>query len=72
LFFSGQIDFEGGDFLSGQTRDATVTFPPVRGLLEELTDGRRWRIQEGSRLIGTAELLRVVQPNKRINPSAKR
>src|SRR5450759_3371802 len=57
-FFIGQVDFEGGDLHPGESRDVTVTFLPVRGLVDELVPGRCWRIQQGSRLIGTAELLR--------------
>jgi hypothetical protein len=60
-FFIGQVDFEGGDLQPGESRDVTVTFLPVRGLVDQLSPGRRWRIQEGSQLVGMAELRRVVQ-----------
>jgi len=60
-FCIGQVDIGGCDLQPGESRDVTVTFLPVRGLPEELVPGRIWRIQEGYRLLGTAQLRRVVQ-----------
>ncbi len=57
-FFIGQVEVPEGEWVHpGETRELTITFLNVAGLQEQLTSGKRWRIQEGSRLIATAELL---------------
>jgi elongation factor Tu len=57
-FFIGQVEVPEGQWVyPGETRELTITFFNVAGLREQLTPGRRWRIQEGPRLIATAELL---------------
>jgi len=57
-FFIGQLEVPEGEWVyPGETRELTITFMNVVGLREQLTPGRRWRLQEGWRLIATAELL---------------
>jgi hypothetical protein len=40
--------------------ELTVTFLNVVGIVEILQIGRRWRIQEGKKLIGLAETLSIL------------
>jgi translation elongation factor EF-Tu-like GTPase len=57
-FFIGQLEVAEGDWVHpGETRDLVITFLNVVGLDELLKVGRVWRIQEGSRLVATAEVL---------------
>ncbi len=44
---------------SGETRDLPITFLNVRGLAELLHVGRKWRIQEGGKLVATPNYLRL-------------
>lgn len=58
--YIGQIELgEGQSLAPGESRQVIVRFLNVRGLREQLTVGRVWRIQEGMKLIGTAEVLSV-------------
>ena len=60
-FFIGQVEVAEGEWVHpGETRELTITFMNVAGLREQLTPGRRWRIQEGWRLVATAELLSLL------------
>jgi elongation factor Tu len=60
-FFIGQVEVPEGEWVHpGETRELTITFLNVAGLREQLTPGKRWRIQEGSHLIATAELLSLL------------
>lgn len=60
-FFMGQVEVPEGEWVyPGETRELTITFANVVGLREQLTPGRRWRMQEGWRLIATAELLSLL------------
>jgi translation elongation factor EF-Tu-like GTPase len=60
-FFIGQVEVPEGEWVyPGETRELTITFINVAGLREQLTPGRRWRLQEGWRLIATAELLSLL------------
>jgi elongation factor Tu len=60
-FFIGQVEVPEGEWVHpGETRELTITFMNVVGLREQLTPGRRWRLQEGWRLIATAELLSLL------------
>lgn len=57
-FFMGQVELPEGEWVHpGETRDLAITFSNAAGLEEQLTPGRRWRIQEGWRLVATAELI---------------
>jgi elongation factor Tu len=59
-FFIGQIEVPEGEWVqTGETRDLWITFLNVRGLAEKLTVSRKWRIQEGSKLVASAEILGV-------------
>ena len=59
-FLIGQIEVPEGEWIQpGETREVFVRFLNVRGLAQELNAGRNWRIQEGSKLVATAEVLSV-------------
>ena len=59
-FYIGQLQIPAGELVSpGETRDLEVVFLNGRGLSELLSVGRRWRIQEGARLVAKAEVLEV-------------
>ena len=58
IFYIGQVEVPEGAWIHpGDTRDLTITFLNVRGIAELLQVGRKWRIQEGGRLIANAEVL---------------
>jgi translation elongation factor EF-Tu-like GTPase len=60
-FFVGQVEVPKGEWVHpGETREFTISFLNVVGLAEQLTEGRRWRIQEGPRLVAMAELLAIL------------
>jgi hypothetical protein len=58
-FYIGQVDFDGGDLLPGETREVSVRFLPVRSLPDKLVVGRKWRVQVGTKLLGMAEVTQV-------------
>ena len=59
-FYIGQVEIpEGESVAPGETRELVITFLPVVGVAEELKPGRRWRIQEGAKLVALAEVLAV-------------
>jgi elongation factor Tu len=59
-FYIGQVEIpEGESVAPGETRELMITFLPVIGIVEELKLGRRWRIQEGGKLVAFAEVLAV-------------
>ncbi len=58
-FYIGQLEIpENHPVKPGETRDLVVTFLNGPGLSELLLEGRTWRIQEGSKLVATAQVLR--------------
>jgi elongation factor Tu len=58
VFFIGQVEVPEGEWIyPGETRDLPIAFLNVRGLQELLHVGRTWRIQEGGKLVATAQLL---------------
>ena len=60
-FFIGQIEVPEGEWVHpGETRELTITFLNVAELAEHLSVGTRWRIQEGERLVASAELLSIL------------
>src|SRR5689334_7580666 len=60
-FFIGQVEVPPGESVyPGETREFVITFLNVVGLAEQLTPGRRWRIQEGGHLVAIGELISVL------------
>jgi hypothetical protein len=60
-FFIGQIEVPEGTWIHpGETHDLIITFFNVRGLADNLSVGRVWRIQEGPKHVATAEVLSVL------------
>ena len=60
FFFIGQIKIPKGEWVyPGETRDLSVTFLNAPGLYDLLKPGRIWRIQEGSKLIGTGTVIAI-------------
>jgi elongation factor Tu len=58
VFYIGQVEVPEGTWVHpGETRELVITFLNVRGVSDLLQVGRVWRIQEGPRLVGTAEVL---------------
>ncbi|HEV7427412.1 MAG TPA: hypothetical protein VGQ46_13690 [Thermoanaerobaculia bacterium] len=59
-FYIGQVEVpEGESVAPGETRELAITFLAVVGVAEKLKPGRRWRIQEGAKLVALAEVLAV-------------
>lgn len=59
-FYIGQLQIPEGEVVSpGETRTLEVLFLNGPGLTECLHVGRRWRIQEGPKLVANAEVLEV-------------
>jgi translation elongation factor EF-Tu-like GTPase len=57
----GVVRLSPGDLAyPGQTKEVSITFVNAPGLSQLLVSGRTWRIQEGNRLIATAEVLELV------------
>ena len=62
VMYIGQVDIPRGEWMRpGETRSLQITFLNGPGLAEKLTPGTKWRLQEGRRLIGTAEVIRLVR-----------
>lgn len=60
FFYIGQIEVPEGEWVyPGETRELSITFLNARGLLEMLTPGRTWRIQEGPKLIATGSVIAI-------------
>jgi hypothetical protein len=58
-FYIGQVEVPESTLVHpGETRELMVTFINGPGLGELLHEGRIWRIQAGSRLVATAQVLR--------------
>ena len=61
MFYIGTVDVPDETWVHpGETRELPVTFLNVRGIAELLQVGRKWRIQEGGRLIANAEVLSLL------------
>lgn len=57
--YIGQIELQGRDQLGpGEECEAIIRFINGRGLREQLVPGRIWRIQDGMKFVGTAEMIR--------------
>lgn len=60
-FYIGQFEVPGNRWIeSGETAELVVEFLNVVGIAELLRPGRRWRIQEGGKLVGEAEVISVL------------
>jgi len=58
-FYIGQLEIpENTPFCPGESHDLHVKFLNGPGLSELLVEGRTWRIQEGSKLVAMAQVLR--------------
>lgn len=61
-FFIGQVEMNEGEWMyPGETKILTIAFLDAKGLRELLTEGRRWKIQEGLHVIGEAVVKYVVE-----------
>ena len=61
FFYIGEIEIPDGTAINpGETHDLAVNFMGGPGLLESLTVGRSWRIQEADRLVAYAELISIL------------
>jgi elongation factor Tu len=61
VFYIGQVEVPEGTWIHpGECRDLPITFLNVRGLTDLLLVGRKWRIQEGGKLVATAEVLSLL------------
>jgi hypothetical protein len=60
FFYIGKIDLGSKPINPGETRQVLVRFLDGPGLRDNLRPGRTWRIQEGSNLIATAEVVELV------------
>lgn len=59
-FYIGQLQIPPGEIVRpGEARTLEIVFLNGRGLAEVLHLGRRWRIQEGARLVANAEVLEL-------------
>jgi len=60
FFFIGQIEVPENEWVyPGDTKDLPITFLNARGLADFLTLGRKWRIQEGPKLIAVGTVLSI-------------
>ena len=60
-FFIGQVEMNDGEWMHpGEIRTLNITFMDAKGLRELLVAGRKWKIQEGSLVVGEAEVKYVV------------
>jgi elongation factor Tu len=61
VFYIGQVEVPEGVWIHpGETRELPITFLNVRGLAELLQLGRKWRIQEGGKLVATGEVVALL------------
>ena len=62
IMYIGQLEIPQGEWMHpGETRNLQITFLSGPGLAAKLAPGAKWRLQEGRRLIGTAEVIRLVR-----------
>ena len=60
-FYIGQVAIPGDTTVHpGETHDLVITFLNGRDLSNLLQVGRLWRIQEGPKLVATAQVLAIV------------
>ncbi|WP_445145065.1 hypothetical protein [Dyella sp. Tek66A03] len=60
-FYIGQFEVPGERWIEpGETAELVVEFLNVVGIAELLQPGRRWRIQEGGKLVGEAEVISLL------------
>ena len=61
FFYIGEVEVPDGATINpGETHDLTINFMGGPGLLESLTVGKHWRLQEADRLVAYAELLSIL------------
>jgi hypothetical protein len=59
-FYIGQIEAPSDTWIyPGETHDLVVTFLFAKSLPQLLEIGRLWRIQEGPKLVATAEIISI-------------
>lgn len=58
-FYIGQIQVPEDGLRAGEARVVTIVFLNGAGLDQLLHAGRQWRLQNGTNLIGTAEVLEI-------------
>jgi len=64
-FYIGQVELPLGISVNpGESHSLVVTFLSGRGLSGLLKVGRTWRIQEGAKLVATAEVLEIKNTGK--------
>jgi hypothetical protein len=56
-YYIGQIEVPAGGLQSNQPAVVQITFLNGTGLDDALVVGRKWRIQEGPKLVGSGEVL---------------
>jgi translation elongation factor EF-Tu-like GTPase len=60
-FYIGQLQIPEGKWIQpGETIEVEVAFFNVGDIKNLLTSGRRWRIQEGQKLVANAEVLSII------------
>jgi translation elongation factor EF-Tu-like GTPase len=60
-FYIGQVEFSVVPMIHpGEVREVVITFLNGPGLADLLQVGRRWRIQEGPKLVATGEVLQLL------------
>jgi len=60
-FEIGFLDFPEGEFLSpGESKEMEITLWMRSGLVESISPGKKWRIQEGHQLMGFGIVLEVL------------
>jgi len=60
FFFIGEIEVPENEWVyPGDTKDLPIAFLNARGLADFLTLGRKWRIQEGPKLIAVGTVLSI-------------
>ena len=60
-FEIGFLDFPEGEFLApGESKEMEITLWMRPGLIESISPGKRWRIQEGHQLVGFGIVLEML------------
>jgi translation elongation factor EF-Tu-like GTPase len=62
VFYIGELQIQDGSRIQpGESTEVAVVFLNVGDIKNLLTVGRRWRIQEGSKLVAVAEVLSIIE-----------
>jgi translation elongation factor EF-Tu-like GTPase len=73
IFYIGQVEVAEGAWVHpGEVCELPISFLNVRGLSELLHVGRKWRIQEGGKLVANAEIVSIAkeEPNHLPDPTS--